>query len=85
MKHVLRILAVAIVLAPLASCYFSVTEAPKDISTEIEEFTRVDWGEEDSLVLITPVLDYLTRFGWNHSGQLSDGRHWATAHAGDYL
>ena len=74
MKHVLRILAIPIFLALFASCESSVTEAPQDTSTEIEALLSADWGEEDSLVLITSVPDYLARFEWDYTGQLSDGR-----------
>ena len=85
MKHVLRVLAIPIFLVLFASCESSVTEAPQDTSTEIEALLSADWGEEDSLVLITSVPDYLARFEWDYTGQLSDGRHWGAAHAGDFL
>lgn len=74
MKNVIRILAVPIFLALFASCESSVMQALQDTSTEIEALLSADWGEEDRLVLLTSVPDYLARFDWDYSGQLSDGQ-----------
>ena len=84
MRPILCILVAPIILALFASCGSSVTEEPQDIYTEIEALIRAEWGER-RLVLITSVPDYHARFEWDNSGELSDGRHWGAADAGEFL